>query len=162
MKKNKKILAMLMAVVMLFCFNTTVFADSGIPAGVEKHTITLEVPAADSSDGTPGIQPRMWDQGQWPVGIGNTTYTAKFYVEHQHFAYEMSAIPVNNIATSEIYQVDLCYQMPISSLNSASEKADGSVKKNDWIQVQSGREYLFRIINTTNTDLNVKLVYYSW
>lgn len=159
MKKNKKILAMLMAVVMLFCFNTTVFADSGIPAGVEKHTITLEVPAADSSDGTPGIQPRMWDQQNPSIVASGSIETNPFDIPDRYFAYEMKATSSDASAS---YTVSL-YRTSIPALiSSMGGTANGITKKNDWISVTAGKKYYFEILNNSSSQINVTVTYYSW
>lgn len=162
MKKGKKFLAMFMVLIMCLSFNSVVFADDGIPAGVEKHTITIDVPAAPTEDEEPGIQPQMWGQ-QTPGVSGNSQInTGTFPIEHRYFAYEMTATDTNGNAVSGTYAVRLINAITSTTVTSMNQNIDGITYKNDWITVEAGLSYHFRIINQSSTSISVTLTYYSW
>lgn len=154
MKKSKKIVALLMALVMCLSFSTSVFA-SEIPE-VEKHTITFEIPASDES----GVQPRIWNDPYFNLGSNVTLFTSSFVIPDRYFAYETRATNSNGNAISGSYIVDLMYEG--NSVTYMTKPIDGNTYKNDWIDVHAGKNYSFKITNGSSSSIIVYITYYSW
>lgn len=150
MKKSKKIVALLMALVMCLSFSTSVFA-SEVP-DVEKHTITFEIPASDES----GVQPWMWGQQAPSVNPGSARSNA-FTITDRYFAYEMTAT-----GASGNYAVSLVYENTNVTIASQSSSVDGVMHKLDWIDVTAGKSHQFIIYNYCSSPISVTLTYYSW
>lgn len=168
MKKNKKILALLLTIVMCIGMSTTAFAEepaspdiSDSMAEAERHTITIEVAPGEEIGAEDGIMPLMWDETHVSVMNGGGVNTASFYVEDRYFAYEVSATgPHGETITSGTFGVKLLTSGG-GLKASMSGDADGSTYKLDWITMESGT-YYFRVVNATPAILNFHIIYYSW
>ena len=163
MKHFKKLIALFLAMVLATSFATTAMAaetDSGIPENATRHTIELTVAPDGTIEGTDedGVAPFMWDQENYTVS-GDKTYTLQFYVSDRYFAYEMSA---TNSSGSGNYSVALMTNSGQTQITSKNGVADGTVYKNDWIELPGDLNYLFMISNYTGTSINVTITYYSW
>lgn len=162
MKHIKKMFALFLATVMVFCFSTTAFATetNSIPENATKHTIEVTV----APDGTiedvenGGASTYIWNQGNYNV-YGDKTYTAQFNVSDRYFAYEYSA--TGN--TSGSYKVELLFGPTLSMVAAGSSTVNDGTHKIDWIDLgTTPYNYLFCITNYTGSTINVAITYYSW
>lgn len=154
MKTKKKLVSVILAVVLCFSFSLNAFAFEAEKAPTpEKHVVTLNIAPGGSST----VSPMMWDNKSYTVGPLVTTYTGQFVIPDRYFAYEVTASGSN-----EGYSVSIMYN-PSVTVASIYNVADGSSHKNDWIDVEAGHSYLFRIVNSsTYASINVTITYYSW
>ena len=136
---------------MIFTLGATSFATEGMT----EHTIEIIVPAAEEV-----VMPYMWDDGSfWP--ITGTSNTPRFTVDSTNFAFETNATDVNGNHCSANYTTSLMNSSnnPIASIGNI---ADGQTEKMDWLNVQNGGTYYFRLISHSSTPIAVYLKYYSW
>ena len=155
---NKRILAIIMAMLFLVSTSTVAFAASS--PEVTAHTIAISVPptAASNSAGREPSGSRMWDSVSYYMeSYTSVLYGLYFTIPDRYFAYETYATGAPNGS----YSVNLLNTsgVPIAS---SSNFADGVTIKNDWISVNAGNQYRFRIYNNTGADITVYLTYYSW
>ena len=158
MKHVKKLVALLMALVLVMGFSTTAFAaeteENTIPEHATKHTIEMTVEPGES------VAPYIWGSNTFTPPVGGATYTAQFNIPDRYFAYECSAIGTNGNTVPGNYCVALLesYEITIASL---TKGVDGNTYKADWITVDPGN-HLFQIINFTGSNITVSITYYSW
>ena len=137
---------------MIFTLGATSFATEGMT----EHTIEIIVPAAEEV-----VMPYMWDDGSfWP--ITGTSTTPRFTVDSTNFAFETNATDVNGNACSANYTTSLMTGLGNNAIASVANIADGATEKVDWINVNNGASYYFKLTNHSNTAIAVYLKYYSW
>jgi hypothetical protein len=158
MKHVKKLVALLMAFVLVMGFSTTAFAaeteENTIPEHATKHTIEMTVEPGES------VAPYIWGNNTFTPPVGGVTYSAKFNIPDRYFAYECSAIGTNGNVINSTCSVALLisYDAPITNI---PIPIDGNTYKNDWIDLNPG-SYMFKIINNSGSPISVTITYYSW
>lgn len=161
MYKLKKIFALFLAIVLATSFSTVAFAaedESGIPENATRHTIEVTVEPGETLDGTEdGIAPYIWGQENYTVS-GDKTYTRQFTVPDRYFAYEAVATSNGSGTCHVALMLPNCTTEVVGFLLTVN----GSSDKMDWIDVTSGNNYLFRIINYATDSITVTITYYSW
>ena len=131
---------------MIFTLGATSFATERMT----EHTIEIIVPAAEEV-----VMPYMWDDGSfWP--ITGTSTTPRFTVDSTNFAFETNATDVNGNACSATYVTSLMTYAG-TPIVSAGNTANGTTKKIDWINVNNGATYYFRLVNQSSTPIAVYL-----
>lgn len=158
----KKFISLLVVLSLTLGLSMTALAEEdngGIPEleNVEKHEIIYELPAPSSDDSDEGVQPLIWGQETHEPMVP-TRYTTPFVIPDRYFAYEMSATSGNPNGTYAVALMDKYMDV----VTSRSTIANGSTLKNDWIDVDAGETFQFRITNLTNSTLKVTITYYSW
>lgn len=159
MKTRKILLTLITIIALLFSLSPKSFAakNSVEDQSITSHTIVLSISAVSSEDD--GIVPYIWGEFN-PGTVSHNIYnTPSFYIPDRYFAYEVSATATNGSPVNENFSVALKYNSATKSI--ISGKANGSVYKNDWIDVVPGN-YYFAVNNSTNSDLSIKITYYSW
>ena len=152
----KKFFSLLLALIMCIPFSNVAFATE-MPA-VKATTVEFTVDANSES----AIMPRIWNQVSYTLNSQTITYGLRFNVPDRYFAYEASAVAANGgTVTSGHFAVALMADA-VTLIASSSGNADGTVYKNDWIDLGSGGNYLFKVCNYTNTAITVSITYYSW
>ena len=158
MKHVKKLVALLMAFVLVMGFSTTAFAaeteENTIPEHATKHTIEMTVEPGET------VAPYIWGSNTFTPPAGGVTYTAQFNIPERYFAYECSAIGSNgSVINANCYVALLAgYDAPIANL---PVPINGTTIKKDWITVDPGN-HQFRIMNDTSYAITVTITYYSW
>ncbi len=151
----KKIVSLCLALIMVvITVTTSVFAADVL--GPEKHTVTLTANPGENVVDVANT-PRMWNKNTYDVGVGTTTYTPMFYPEHRYLGFEFYATG----APTELYSVEITLNVT-TGIAGASNYADGSTEKIDWVEVETFLKYQFRIINYASTPIQVTVTYYTW
>ncbi len=154
----KKITCFVLVLAMLFSLNLSPVLAAGDAEPV-KHTITFEVPAAESES---GITPYIWGQINPGVNPGVFLTTTPFNVPERYMAFEMTATNTSGQTVNGDYQVDLIIYDDVH-IASAKQKVDGATYKVDWIDLNgSNIECKFGLHNYTSQVLKIKITYYSW
>lgn len=169
MKRFKKLIALLLAMIIATCFATTAMAsecdsDSQIPENAICNTIELTVFPGETIEkiGGGGVAPLIWNQENHVVNY-NKTYTQQFIVPERYFAYEMRATNTSGNAISGSYSVALYLSGPFTSIASATHNVNGNTYKVDNIDLgASNQSCLFCITNFTGVPISVTITYYSW
>ena len=114
------------------------------------------VAEADTSDNAPVIENRMWASGTFLVPAHTSISTSSFDLEHNNFAFEVSATGSGSGTCSVKLKT-------ISGLTKATANIaiNSGTHKFDWISVNPGYHY-FSIYNSTNYAITVNLTYYSF
>ena len=143
MKQKKRLLTLVLALVLCFTLSTTSFAaDTNNMPEVKKETVTFSLDAGES---TMAVQPRIWGNNSY--NVTNATYTTYFTIPDRYFAYDCSVSLMYNSSSAHCV---------------LGVAINGSTYKKDWIEVNAGSSYLFRICNYSNTNISVTITYYSW
>lgn len=150
----KKFFSLLLALIMCIPFSNVAFATE-MPA-VKATTVEFTVDANSES----AIMPRIWNQVSYTLNSQTITYGLRFNVPDRYFAYEASAVATNGGTATGNFSASLMLNASIT-LASIAGNANGTVYKNDWIDLGSG-DYLFKVSNSTDTTLTVTITYYSW
>lgn len=153
----KKLISLLLAVSLFTSMSVNAFAAdrSDIPE-IEKTTITYEMPAP-TDDENAGIQPLIWNQESHETSK-QIAYTPLFVIPDRYFAYEMSATSGNPSGSYAITLIDHNEDLIVRISNTANS----STKKADWITVDAGQTYQFKVSNLTGSNLKFSITYYSW
>lgn len=114
-----------------------------------KHTETVVVEPGENI-----IQPRMWAQDGGESRL-QYLYLVPFVIPDRYFAYEVSAT-----GASGQYTAALMYDNFIVAATYG--RVGAGTYKNDWIEVDPGETYQFKISNFTGGTITVNLTYYSW
>ena len=155
---NKRILAIIMAMLFLVSTSTVAFAAS-LPE-VVAHTVAISVPPTLTSNSAERENPgtRMWNSVSYYIEYYvSVLYSAYFTIPDPYFAYETYATG----APSGYYGVNLLGSGG-QIIATTSNLANGTSVKNDWINVTAGKQYRFKVINNTGSNITVYITYYSW
>lgn len=155
---NKRILAIIMAMLFLVSTSTVAFAASS--PEVVAHTVAISVPPTLTRNSAERENPgtRMWNSVSYYIEYYvSVLYSAYFTIPDPYFAYETYATG----APSGYYTVEL-RKSSGALFASVTNKANGSSVKNDWITVNTGSQYRFKVYNDTGANITVYITYYSW
>lgn len=155
---NKRILAIIMAMLFLVSTSTVAFAASS--PEVVVHTVAISVPPTLTSNSAERENPstRMWDSVSYYMeSYISVLYGIFFTIPDHYFAYETYATG----APSGYYGVNLLGSAG-QTIATLSNKADGVSVKNDWISVTAGNQYRFKVRNNTGSNITVYITFYSW
>lgn len=161
MKKVKKMLSFVLAMVLILVANTsTAFATESDYTSREpiKHTIELTVEPGEEDN---GIMPLDYDEYDSIVLKGITHTTDKFYVEERYMAFEAYATDITGNSVDDKVRIEFRDWFSDGLLGAINLPIDGISKKLDWIDGGRGW-YYFSISNSTNYHLSVHITYYSW
>lgn len=153
----KKFISLLLSVSVFMSMAVTAFAadESDVPE-IEKTTITYEMPAP-ANDEDAGIQPLMWDEENRETSK-QLAYTPPFVIPDRYFAYEIRATSGNPSGSYAVALIDSDEDVVVRISNTANS----STKKADWITVDAGQTYQFKVTNLTGSNLIFSITYYSW
>jgi hypothetical protein len=154
----KKLVSLLLVATLLMACVPVSLADDENP-NIVKHVISVEVPSTVSQDQPiGGDDSDIWGTGNFAVSSGTPYSTLPFTIPDRYFAYEIRATG----ASTQTFTVSL-FDIYGSFYASGSTYADGYSKvKVDWITVDAGESYQFKIYNNTGNILTVYITYYSW
>ncbi len=156
----KKFISLLAVLTLCISMATTAFATDGKDSSeIEKTTVTYEIEPGTELVTKPGesVDPCIWGQ-ETHEPTAKVRYTTPFTIPDRYFAYEMTATSGNPAGEYAVALMDRYNTVTTSRTNIAN----GSTLKNDWITVDAGEAYQFRITNFTGSNLKVTLTYYSW
>ena len=168
-KKLKSIIVLTLAFAMCLALNSTAFAaesttPEGIPEYATRHEMQLTLfPEGYEGDEatTDGMQSYIWGNPSMNLIYHHTASTSSFYVSDRYFAYEMEAIPIDGVPTTQGYYV--AFKPQAGGIKaSMSGYADGSNYKLDWIDIYTDGNYYFEVTNNTDYILSINIIYYSW
>lgn len=154
MKKTKKVLSFLLAIVMVFAMSfTTAFAAEAPESNMEQN--------APATSGDEGIMPLVWNQFTADVPANSSVTLSGFSIPERYMAYEASANIMNGGTTSETYTVELqTYGNTISLVNLS---ANGNSHKVDWVDLSATNNSVgFHLSNHASVAITVHIIYYSW
>ena len=155
----KKLFSLFLSVAFCLSMSMSAFATDGsdnnsnVPEGVKKTDVICIIGAGDDA----GIQPLIW--GETEPTVSNAYYTSSFAIPDRYFGYDFTAVSSTN--PNGIYSVSLL-DSNLSVIYKTGAHANGEPGKGDWINVNPGQSYRFRINNSTGSSLTVHITYYSW
>ena len=132
MKKVKKMLSFVLAMVLILVANTsTAFATESDYTSREpiKHTIELTVEPGEEDN---GIMPLRYDEYDPVVLKGITTTTDKFYVEERYMAFEAYATDITGGSVDGIVVIELLEYASEGLVGDMYLPINGIPDKNDW------------------------------
>lgn len=154
MKKTKKVLSFLLAIVMVFAMSfTTAFAAEAPESNMEQNT--------HATSGDEGIMPLVWDQFSVDVPANGSVTLSGYNIYERYMAFEATATVMGGGTNSGTYSVHV--QRNGASIAGIGRTIDGVMHKKDWIDFQStNNTFGFQITNNSNVGIHVEIVYYSW
>lgn len=154
MKNMKKAVSFLLAFAMAFAMNfTTAFATEAPENAV--------MPATTTSSEDDGIMPLVWNQINADIPANSSVTLSGYSVPERYMAFEATATVMGGGTNGGTYSVHV--QRLGASIAGISYKIDGIMHKKDHIDLERTNNTCgFLINNTSNVDITVHIVFYSW
>lgn len=155
MKNMKKAVSFLLVFAMVLVMNSaTAFA-------AEFNTILSDENIA-TTDGNAGIMPLIYDDKNWiDIPAKGTVTLSGFSIPDRYMGVEARAIVKGGGTTNGIFTLYVLDHG--ANMCSKDISIDGSYGKIDWIDFKAtNNSFGFKIVNNSNVDINIHIIYYSW
>lgn len=154
MKKTKKVLSFLLAIVMVFAMSfTTAFAAEAPESNIEQN--------APATSGDEGIMPLVWNQFTADVPANSSVTLSGFSIPERYMAVEAYATLMGGGTASGTFSISVLDHG--ATMASMGLPITGESDKLDWIDFKATNNSCgFKIKNNSSSDITVYVTYYSW